>query len=1043
MTRLISIFLLCCLTGLIATVLIPVSADAGTPEAADRLPRHTISISFNLEKKLVTGTSKIELPANLPLHLQCGPLKLTGAILEHANRTPVLIKVKKDNTIIIARNDRPGVLYLSWTLKADNPYMDSNLITENGITLAGFWHPIADQDMLFKLFARLPRKMVAISEGAPVSPGNGTKIYRAAPPHPLQSLHFAAGPYRVRCRRVGSTTLYSYFFSEDRRVADGYLRKAAGYVKRYQQLIGPFPYPRYSIVENRLPTGYGMPGFTLLGQAVIRLPFIKDTSLGHEILHSWFGNSIRLADSGGNWCEGLTTCLADQSFAADRGEGKKYRKNQILRYLSYVHPDNAMTLADFQGAGDNRPMARKIRAIGYDKGSMFFHMLEQKIGRDVFIRGLRRLYKEKKYKKCSWQDIEQIFSRTAGKNLAPFFDQWLQRVDIPRLHMQQVAVSQKNGQSVISFHLIQDNKQPYHLRVPIMIQSLQGAIRKTVRLDQVDQKFSITTDTLPKTIALDPEYELMRNLADKEIPPTWSRFSGAEHKTVVLPADEQVAALYQPLADMLKKQGAVVRTAGTIKNAESASGSFLFAGSSPLRESLFADRKSTAPGFTLMVRKNPLNIEQTMVLVDSDSIHETTAATRKLSHYGGYSLLKFRQGKIRKKEIAPSENGTVMDLLPPPSGIPAGATQSFASIMAAISSSRVVYVGETHTAYGDHLLQLQVLQALYTTHKNISIGMEMFPRSSQAALDGYINGKITTEREFLKKSKYFSVWGFDYRLYRDIISFCRKQKLPIIGLNLDKKIVSKVFRTGNTDTITDDEQHQTAAIRDLDIPGYRERLLNIYRQHTASSRGGHKDKGFSGFLQAQAIWDETMAESISHYLANHPKKKMIVFAGTGHVFKDSAIPLRVARRIPAIKQSVLVTNNGLDTGKETGKQVDYLVFTEPMELTPAPKIGVILKEEKATEKQKGTVIIEGISPHGKGRQAGLKEGDIIIGVDGTLVHDIGDLKISLFDKQPGDMVTLKISRKRALLPDETLEIPVELTGMPMGMMMPPGHPQEK
>jgi len=39
-------------------------------------------------------------------------------------------------------------------------------------------------------------------------------------------------------------------------------------------------------------------------------------------------------------------------------------------------------------------------------------------------------------------------------------------------------------------------------------------------------------------------------------------------------------------------------------------------------------------------------------------------------------------------------------------------------------------------------------------------------------------------------------------------------------------------------------------------------------------------------------------------------------------------------------------------------------------------------------------------------------------------------------------VSLKIFRKRDLLPDETLEIPVELSGMRMDMMMPPDHPKK-
>lgn len=1024
-------------------------AQAGKANTESRLARHAIAISFDLEKSLVIGTSKIILPANLPLQIDCGPLTLTGAILEKKDQTPVQLKIGKNGKIVIAKSPQLQILHLSWTMKVTNPYASNNLIGRKGITLAGFWHPIADTDMLFELSARLPEGFSAISEGKPDTAPGKKQFYHAQVPHPLQSMHFAAGPYRVHSRKVGQVILYSYFFKEDQTLSPGYLKKAAAYIKRYQQLIGPFPYPRYSIVENRLPTGFGMPGFTLLGQAVVRLPFIKDTSLGHEILHSWFGNSIRLTDSGGNWCEGLTTYLADQSFAADKGKGIQYRKNQILRYLSSVHPATSMPLADFEGAGDGRPMARMIRAVGYDKGSMVFHMLQQIVGKDIFTQSLRKFYAEKKYRRASWQDIEQIFSRESGKDLAPFFDQWLQRSDIPQLDISQISVDAKEGRSVTKFHLLQRNKTPYSLQIPIVIQTPAGKTRHSITSDQLDQTFNITTDTLPSQIIVDPEYDLIRALDAQEIPPTWSRFMGADKKTVILPDDEEAAAIYQPLAEILEKQGAVVRMADKVNNSELATGSFLFAGSSRLRESLFAGRRNKEPGFALMTRKNPLNIDQTMVLVDSSSADESLAAARKLSHYGKYGFLRFRQGTITEKNVDQTENGSYRELISPPAGIPTKAEENFSDIINTIGKSRVIYVGETHTAYGDHILQLQVLQALWekiktgagSPKKKIAIGMEMFPRSSQQALDDYISGKIQTEREFIKKSRYFAVWGFDYRLYRDIIAFCKIHKIPIIGLNLDKKIVSKVFAEGSTDAITRDEKKQVPAARDLDVPGYRERLVDIYSQHAASPHGGGNKK-FSGFLQAQAIWDETMARSIVDYLKANPQVQMVIIAGGGHIYKDSAIPLRVQRQIPQISQSVLVTDNGRDIGTRTGRKVDYLVFTEPMELAPASKIGIML-EEKEVAGKKGRVVIVGISPHGKGKKAGLKEGDIILRLDDTPVHDIGDLKIGLLDKKVGDTVSLKIFRKRDLLPDETLEIPVELTGMRMAMMMPPGHPQKK
>lgn len=1049
--RLFTIILLLFTTFCFSDILKPLAVFADGKSAAT-MPRHTIFINFDLNQSMLIGTSRITLPKNTPLTLECGLLTITGSILERQDSTPIQVETDKDNIIAIPAADTEQTLLLSWTLRADNPYLDDNLISDDGITLAGFWHPIGDQDMLFSLRAALPPHFTGISEGEEitVTETQNSRQFVSTSSIPLRSLHFAAGPYTIRSRELNGVTIYSYFYKEDQQLAPEYLEEAAGYIKRYESLIGPFPYPRYSIVENRLPTGYGMPGFTLLGQAVVRLPFIKDTSLGHEILHSWFGNSVGLAEGSGNWCEGLTSYLADQSYAEDKGEGVEHRKEQILRYEAFVHAGNTMSLNDFSGAGDNRPMARKIRAVGYDKGSMVFHMLRREIGDQAFFLGLSNLYKQKKNKRASWKDLKAAFEAAADKNLDSFFRQWLDRKDIPQLSFQKITMKQEGGQSVIRFRLAQDNEKPYNLLVPVVVHTLTGDVRQVLTLSEPDQLFSITTDSLPTDILLDPDYDVLRHLSDEETPATWNRFLGAQDKTIVIADGDTGAAAYRPLFEVLEKQGAKIKKASEVTNGDLAGGSFLFAGDSPHRNGLFAGLPEKHEGFTLRVRKNPLNHDQTMVLVDSSSPEETGAVLRKLFHYGKYSDLHFSGGKIIDKTIDQTDNGFHLPLISTPSGVPVQTVQDFTTIIDEIGESRVVYVGESHTAYGDHLLQLQILQSLFARDTNIAIGMEMFPRSSQSALDDYIGGTISDEKEFIQKSRYFSVWGFDYRLYRDIIEFAKRHQLPIIGLNLDKKIVSKVFRQGNTDSISEEEQKTIAKERDLNVPGYRDRLQSVHAQHDPSSPSSN----FGGFLQAQAMWDETMAESISNYLLAHPERRMVIFAGTGHVYRDSAIPLRVKRRMPKIRQSVLVSDNSLDTGKEQGKQVDYLIFTEPFDLPPEPKIGVVLKEEReiAAEKDSadpkdgdavktGRIRVVNISPHGKAGEAGIKEQDVILSVDGMPVHSVADLKIALIDKTPGETVQLKVLRQHALLPDEALEIGVELSSpQAPSMMKPPGHP---
>jgi uncharacterized iron-regulated protein len=1085
---------------------LPHSSDASLEpddKMTDVTVRQDISISFDLDKAVMRGESTITLLPGRQLRLLFGDLEQVRIMVRKGGADDAAdtvydtaynadndnaaydarreIAPNEDNTLFLAPVSLERTFSVSWQVTAAPPgHASGNLISPRGITLTGFWHPVAEQDMLFSLTAELPIGFNGVTEADEIdikidisaddisaddsteADGiyNDKQLLTASYPHPLRSINFAAGPYTVLSRQIGGDLrdlkVYTYFFKEDARLAPDYLDKAVEYIKRYERLIGPFPFKRYSIVENRLPTGYGMPGFTLLGQAVVRLPFIKDTSLGHEILHSWFGNAVRNDDTG-NWCEGLTTLLADQSYAAEKGEGVQYRRNQLLRYQSYVEKGSLTSVIDFQHGGDSQPMARKMRAVGYDKAGMLFHTLRREIGDEHFFAALRRFYEEKKYKEAGWKDLERIFEETSGDSLTQFFGQWLLRNDIPSLSAEQVTIEQDGGDSVVSFHLVQSTETPYRLQLPIMVKTRQGTKKEIVDIETADQEVSITVDSMPTELIIDPEYNFMRKLDNAERPPVWMRFMGAEQKTAVLPENREDLYRYLPLTAELERWGCRLVRAEELKNSELTQGSFLFLGSSSHSRGLFGPAKygfaedgaaggaaveNTTVGFTLDVHKNPLNQEEVMVLLSSASAEESERALPKLRHYGKYSRLRFNNGRIKEKHIAPAVNGIRLPLLRPSAGIPVQQVKGFSAIIADIAQSRIIYAGEIHTDYGSHLLQLQIIQALRerleleqaggSNNDGLAIGMEMFPRTSQHALDGYISGAISTEREFLRRSGYYDVWGYDYRMYRDIINYARAHRIPIVGLNLSRKVVSSVFNKGTTDELTPEQLAEAAAERDLELPGYRGRLEKVHAMHGESEKNG----GFSGFIQAQSIWDETMAESIVNYLLAHPEKKMVVLAGTGHLYKDSAVPPRVARRMDG-RQSVLIANDGRQTGSEQGSQADYLMFTENVQLPPAGKIGIMLKEEEKTAEQPARVKITGIIPHGKAGEAGLEKGDVIMAVDSSPVTTVGDLKMVLIDKKPGETVLLNIVRK-----DKILRIKAELSDMEKAAAMPSGHPKK-
>jgi len=101
--------------------------------------------------------------------------------------------------------------------------------------------------------------------------------------------------------------------------------------------------------------------------------------------------------------------------------------------------------------------------------------------------------------------------------------------------------------------------------------------------------------------------------------------------------------------------------------------------------------------------------------------------------------------------------------------------------MEMLSGARLVCVGETHDNLSDKRVELEVIKGLYRRFPGkVAIGMEMFREPQQAVLDQWVKGELT-ELEFLKESKWYQSWGYDFSAYRDILLFARENRIDVIA----------------------------------------------------------------------------------------------------------------------------------------------------------------------------------------------------------------------------------------------------------------------
>jgi uncharacterized iron-regulated protein len=324
-------------------------------------------------------------------------------------------------------------------------------------------------------------------------------------------------------------------------------------------------------------------------------------------------------------------------------------------------------------------------------------------------------------------------------------------------------------------------------------------------------------------------------------------------------------------------------------------------------------------------------------------------------------------------------------------------TTELQTIIPQLAEKRVVYVGETHDRYEHHLNQLAVIQGIHQRYPDLAIGMEYFQWPFQEVLDRYVTGELD-EREMLRKTEYFQRWRFDYRLYRPILQYAREHRIPLLALNVPAELTKKVAREG-LKGLSDRERAQLPENIDRSDKAYRERLREVFKEH-----GFMKEADFEHFVEAQLLWDEGMARQAADYLREHPGRRLVVLAGIGHLVYRAGIPNRVNRRL-AVTDAVVI--NGIEAGTDHDVG-DYLLLPAAHTLPPRGMLGIMLNE---TDKGLEVRSMEDNSP---ALQAGMKKGDFLVSIDAEPITNIGDLRIALLDKQPGDKVQVTVQRSHWL-----------------------------
>jgi len=315
---------------------------------------------------------------------------------------------------------------------------------------ASLWWPckdhMYDEPDSMQISVTVPQNVMDVSNGRlrRVTQNNdGTKTYHWAVTNPINNygVNVNIGDYvnfsEKYAGEKGQLDLNYYVLRQDLDKAKKQFKEVPRMIKAFEHWFGPYPFyeDSYKLVQvpylgmehqssvtygNKFQNGYL--GRDLSGSGWgMKFDFI----IVHESGHEWFANNITYKDVADMWIHESFTAYSENLFlnyyygpkaAAEYVIGTRKNVKNDQPIIGYYNVNNS-------GSGDM-----------YYKGANMLHTLRQIVNNDEKWRQiLRGLNKEFYHQTVTSAQIENYLSQQTGRNLKPFFDQYLRDVRIPNL----------------------------------------------------------------------------------------------------------------------------------------------------------------------------------------------------------------------------------------------------------------------------------------------------------------------------------------------------------------------------------------------------------------------------------------------------------------------------------------------------------------------------------------------------------------------------------------------------------------------------------
>jgi uncharacterized iron-regulated protein len=325
-------------------------------------------------------------------------------------------------------------------------------------------------------------------------------------------------------------------------------------------------------------------------------------------------------------------------------------------------------------------------------------------------------------------------------------------------------------------------------------------------------------------------------------------------------------------------------------------------------------------------------------------------------------------------------------------------------VLAQARAQPVVLLGESHASAEHHRWQLHTLAALHAQRPDMVIGFEMFPRRVQAVLDRWVAGELS-EADFLQRTHWSEVWGFDAAYYLPLFHFARMHRVPMLALNVERDLVRRIGREG-LDAVPENQRENVGRPEPASADYVRE-LHAAYVQHGEGRSRDIDDPAFLRFVAGQLMWDRAMAEAIRQGQERYPGRQVVAVMGRGHT-GPGAVPHQL-RALGIQPTAVLLPWDRVPgcTPPQQGRvqAVFGVTGVERASAGQRPRLGVVLAPGAGPGAR-----IESVEAGSVAAAAGLRAGDVLVGLAGREVRRNADVSSAMARQVSGTWLPIRVRR---------------------------------